>query len=128
MRTLKQHSDARVAAAASALKLSWLRLSKEPVEMEALASAYKAAADAAAAKPKPPLPPSPSRQQAAERLSRAGGGHTERRTTRVLVGGQVGVGKVKAVASKPIKEGWGPLRKGVKLEVPATEFGGNEDE
>jgi len=36
--------------------------------------------------------------------------------------------KLKAVAStgaksKPVREGWGPLRKGVKLKVPKTEFG-----
>jgi len=36
--------------------------------------------------------------------------------------------KLKAVAStgaksKPVREGWGPLRKGVKLKVPKTELG-----
>ena len=36
--------------------------------------------------------------------------------------------KLKAVAStgaksKPVREGWGPLRKSVKLKVPKTEFG-----
>ena len=36
-------------------------------------------------------------------------------------------GLVKAVAPKPIKEGWGPLRKGVRLMVPATEFGVDEE-
>ena len=34
--------------------------------------------------------------------------------------------KLKAVAStvksKPVKGGWGPLRKGVRLKVPKTEF------
>ena len=125
-----QAADAAAAAAAAAA--STATVAAATVAADAATAALTAAAVAAAAaaaakpKPKPQLSPSPSRQQAAERPSRADGRHTGRSTTRVLVGGQVGALKLKAAASteksKPIKEGWGPLRKGVRLKVPKTEF------